>query len=320
MRSRGVLRALALAALAVAARAGCKPVYTCDPAGSGFGAVCHATYACVFNTPCLMGAVCQQTFDVGDGVDARSGLAFNYSTGSDGSVIGGTLGGQSYCGPAGCDDNAITLTFQSADLDTKWVSNSCETKETPEQCRLGTKTPIPQSKALTLIIAQQHCLNQFTPCTFFKATAVIDFHANVAWPELPAPPPAASPPPPPPSSPPSPPAPPPAPGAFAKGGIGRKSLGACLLAFYIIAMLYAIGGYVFVRARARRGDSIETWPAFWVRCFPFRCSSEIAGGTVTSARSECELLWCWCVPQYWRHSERDVMDAYWAYHGVDGGE
>jgi hypothetical protein len=24
------------------------------------------------------------------------------------------------------------------------------------------------------------------------------------------------------------------------------------------------------------------------------------------------------VPAYWRHSERDAMDAYWAYHPVGG--
>ena len=35
------------------------------------------------------------------------------------------------------------------------------------------------------------------------------------------------------------------------------------------------------------------------------------------ARRECELLWCWCVPPYWRHSEEDVMDEYYRGRGYD---
>ena len=125
MRASAALRSLALASLAVAASAGCKPAYTCLP-----------------------GATCTQSFDIGDGVDKTSGLPFNYSTAS-GSVTGGSLGGRSFCGPAGCDDNALALTFQTQDLSVKWVSASCESRETPEQCRLATKTPIPTSPPLT---------------------------------------------------------------------------------------------------------------------------------------------------------------------------
>ena len=184
MRPNAALRVLALAALAVAASAGCKPAYTCDPGSS----VCHAKYSCEFAAPCLPGATCTQSFDIGDGVDKTSGLSFNYSTAS-GSVTGGKLGGRSYCGPAGCDDNALALTFQSADLSVKWVSASCESRETPEQCRLATKTPIPASPPLTRVTAQQTCLNKVTPCTYYKAEAVVDFEAAVAWPEPPSPPP-----------------------------------------------------------------------------------------------------------------------------------
>ena len=193
MRPGAALRALALAALAVAASAGCRPTYTCDPGSSA----CHAKYSCEFSAPCLPGATCTQSFDIGDGVDKTSGLPFNYSTAS-GSVTGGSLGGRSYCGPAGCDDNALALTFQSADLSVKWVSASCESRETPEQCRLATKTPIPASPPLTKVTAQQTCLNKVTPCTYYKAEATVDFRAAVAWPEPPSPPPTASPPPSPP--------------------------------------------------------------------------------------------------------------------------
>jgi hypothetical protein len=198
MRASAALRSLALASLAVAASAGCKPAYTCDPGSS----VCHARYSCEFQAPCLPGATCTQSFDIGDGVDATSGLPFNYSTAS-GSVTGGSLGGRSFCGPAGCDDNALALTFQSQDLSIKWVSASCESRETPEQCRLATKTPIPTSPPLTKITAQQTCLNKVTPCTYYKAEAVVDFEAAVAWPEPPSPPPTASPPPSPPPAPPA---------------------------------------------------------------------------------------------------------------------
>ena len=186
MRPGAALRALALAALAVAASAGCRPTYTCDPGSSA----CHAKYSCEFSAPCLPGATCTQSFDIGDGVDKTSGLPFNYSTAS-GSVTGGSLGGRSYCGPAGCDDNALALTFQSADLSVKWVSASCESRETPEQCRLATKTPIPASPPLTKVTAQQTCLNKVTPCTYYKAEATVDFRAAVAWLEPPSPPPAS---------------------------------------------------------------------------------------------------------------------------------
>ena len=73
MRASAALRSLALASLAVAASAGCKPAYTCDPGSS----VCHARYSCEFQAPCLPGATCTQSFDIGDGVDATSGLQFN---------------------------------------------------------------------------------------------------------------------------------------------------------------------------------------------------------------------------------------------------
>ena len=138
----------------------------------------RAANSCEFSAPCLPGATCTQSFDIGDGVDKTSGLPFNYSTAS-GSVTGGSLGGRSYCGPAGCDDNALALTFQSADLSVKWVSASCESRETPEQCRLATKTPIPASPPLTKVTAQQTCLNKVTPCTYYKAEATVDFRA--AW-------------------------------------------------------------------------------------------------------------------------------------------
>ena len=316
MRSRGVLHLLALASLAVVANAGCKPTYTCDPPGAGSApSICHATYSCVFNSPCLPSATCTQSFEIGDGVDSTSKLPFNYSTAS-GSVTGGMLGGQSYCGPAGCDDNSITITFQSTDLSQKWQSATCESKDTAEQCRLSTKIPIPNQKPLTKITAQQQCLNQFTPCTWFKATATIDFYAVVAWPEPPMPLP--SPPSPQllPPQPPLPPSPQPTPSAFAKGGSGRKAFGVGLLVFYVLIMSYAVVGYLFVRQRARRSNA--EWPS-WASVFvPFRCDEEIGAGTVSGMRRECELLWCWFVRPYWRHSEREAMDAYWAYHPMDG--
>ena len=74
---------------------------------------------------------------------------------------------------------------------------------------------------------------------------------------------------------------------------------------------YACVGYLFVRARARGSEGNA--PDWLLRLTPARCDEELAGGAA-GARRECELLWCWCVPAYWRHSERDAMDAYWAYH------
>ena len=55
------------------------------------------------------------------------------------------------------------------------------------------------------------------------------------------------------------------------------------------------------------------------RFTPYRCEEELAGGGRGGGgvREECELLWCWCVPLYWRYSERAAMDAYWAYHPDD---
>jgi hypothetical protein len=158
-------------------------------------------------------------------------------------------------------------------------------------------------------------LNKVTPCALYSAQVTIDFHASLRWPEPPSPPPAASPPPAPPPSPPSPPKPPPSPGAFAPGGSGRKALGGFLVTLWICLAGYAIVGYLCTRALAR-GDSAER-PG-WVRALvPFRCDEETAAGAV-GARRECELLWCWCVPAYWRRSERDAMDAYWAYHPMEG--
>ena len=313
MRPGAALRALALAALAVAASAGCRPTYTCDPGSSA----CHAKYSCEFSAPCLPGATCTQSFDIGDGVDKTSGLPFNYSTAS-GSVTGGSLGGRSYCGPAGCDDNALALTFQSADLSVKWVSASCESRETPEQCRLATKTPIPASPPLTKVTAQQTCLNKVTPCTYYKAEATVDFRAAVAWPEPPSPPPTASPPP----SPPPAPRRPPAAAARARrvraGRARAQSLRRVSAGARVCLAAYACAGYLFVRARARESDgSCSNLPSWLRRLTPARCDEELAAGAA-GARRECELLWCWCVPAYWRHSERDAMDAYWAYHPVRG--
>ena len=119
----------------------------------------------------------------------------------------------------------------------------------------------------------------------------------------------------PPAPPPTPPAPPPAPGAFAPGGSGRRALGAVLLVLWVFLVAYAVLGYAFTRIYAR-DDAPASWQ--WARRWaPFRCDEELAAGGGRGIRGECELLWCWCVPAYWRSSEREAMDAYWAYHPAD---
>ena len=55
-------------------------------------------------------------------------------------------------------------------------------------------------------------------------------------------------------------------------------------------------------------------------CQPWRCDEELANGGGEGTLKECELLWCWCVPWYWRHSEADAEAAFLAYHPVDGDD
>ena len=94
-----------------------------------------------------------------------------------------------------------------------------------------------------------------------------------------------------------------------------RALGAVLLVLGVFLVAYAVLGYAFTRIYAR-DEAPASWQ--WARRWaPFRCDEELAAGGGRGIRGECELLWCWCVPAYWRSSEREAMDAYWAYHPAD---
>ena len=284
---------------------------------------------------------CTMPFYIDDGVATATGtgisVPFNFSS-APGSLIGGKFGGDQTCGSAGCSDNLFSLTFQSADRAESFSTGPCEIVETPQKCAIeGDRGhPIPASPAMPMVTAKLTCKNTLIPCGGFKATADIDFHADVAWPEPPPPSPSPplpiSPPPEPvspPPSPPSPPAAPPPPATFAPGGSGTRALLGFLYAALLLVAAYAVLGYAYtwllVRDRLPRvlDDTLR-------RFTPYRCEEELAAGVDTSAagagrgsgvcsamRPECELLWCWCIPVYWRFSQRDVMDAYWAYHPMD---
>lgn len=136
------------------------------------------------------------------GTGAGTSAPFNFST-APGSLTGGRFGGEQTCGPAGCSDNLFSLTFQSADLSSSFSTGQCEIKETPAKCAIegNKKHPIPASPPMPMVTARLLCKNTIIPCGGFKATADVDFVAQVMWPE----------PPPPPPLPPSPPSPPPVP-------------------------------------------------------------------------------------------------------------
>jgi hypothetical protein len=86
-----------------------------------------------------------------------------------------------------------------------------------------------------------------------------------------------------------------------------------------VILAYAIVGYAyaFLSARDRLPPRIDDWTR---RFRPWRCDEEIANGGGVGLRGECELLWCWCVPYYWRYSDGEAMDAYWAFHPADDDE
>ena len=86
-------------------------------------------------------------------------------------------------------------------------------------------------------------------------------------------------------------------------------------------MAYGVVGYTYVRYFVR--DELPGWS--WLdrlrmTCQPWRCDEELANGGGEGTFKECELLWCWCVPWYWRHSEADAEAAFFAYHPVDGDD
>lgn len=56
--------------------------------------------------------------------------------------------------------------------------------------------------------------------------------------------------------------------------------------------VYAFVGGIYVYA-LRRG---------WVEGFAEPCWDHEGSG--------CEILWCWCVPAYWRHSDEECLAAY----------
>lgn len=89
-------------------------------------------------------------------------------------------------------------------------------------------------------------------------------------------------------------------------------------ALVVLGVTYAVVGYVYVRCMVR--DELPGWT--WLDRFrlalqPWRCDEELANGGGEGLRGECELLWCWCVPWYWRHSEADAEAAFFAYHPVE---
>lgn len=310
MRASAALLLLTLAALTFDARAAtCS--YVCD-ASQTPATTCHATCDVTF-TICAMGQTCAYSFDLA-GSDAQTGARFEVGTDA-GSVRGGTVGGDPSCTAAGCDRQKLSLTFQSASLNATWDAGAgCEVTDTPRRCPFDASRA-PKSPPLTRVTAKVTCENTLLPCANAKVSATVDFYAKVAWPSPPPPPPASSPPPNPPAPPPTPPAPPPAPGAFAPGGSGRRALGAVLLVLWVFLVAYAVLGYAFTRIYAR-DEAPASWQ--WARRWaPFRCDEELAAGGGRGIRGECELLWCWCVPAYWRSSEREAMDAYWAYHPAD---
>ena len=299
---------------------------TCDEASPvGGPSVCHATWVCTFQ-PTVPGASTPLKFYIDSGAVDGTGLLFNFSR-APGSLIGGTYGGTPSCTPAGCDTNEISLTFQSEDLQASYTTGECEVGDTPAKCNIEStrKNPIPSTPPLPFVTARVRCANQVLPCIGMKATVVVDFKADVAWPEPPpsppSPPPPLSPPPSPPSPPPSPSPPPlapPSPGTFAPGGSGTRAFGVVFTALVVLGVTYAVVGYVYVRCMVR--DELPGWT--WLDRFrlalqPWRCDEELANGGGEGLRGECELLWCWCVPWYWRHSEADAEAAFFAYHPVE---
>ena len=322
-----MLRAVLLLSLLGFAR-GCRPSVTCDEGTVGAPTVCHATWTCTFQ-PTVPGASTPLKFYLDQGVDDATGLLYNFSH-DPGSLIGGTYGGSPSCTPAGCDVNDISLTFQSVDLQASYTTGECEVGDTPSKCNIESsrKNPIPSTPPLPFVSVRVRCANQVLPCIGMKAKVTVDFKADVAWPTPPPSPPSPPPPPAPPPSPPSPPpspspppAAPPAPAAFAPGGSGTKALGNVFTALVVFCMAYGVVGYTYVRYFVR--DELPGWS--WLdrlrmTCQPWRCDEELANGGGEGTFKECELLWCWCVPWYWRHSEADAEAAFLAYHPVDGDD
>ena len=179
-----MLRAVLLLSLLGFAR-GCRPTVTCDEASSvGGPSVCHATWVCTFQ-PTVPGASTPLKFYIDSGAVDGTGLLFNFSR-APGSLIGGTYGGIPSCTPAGCDTNEISLTFQSEDLQASYTTGECEVGDTPAKCNIEStrKNPIPSTPPLPFVTARVRCANQVLPCIGMKATVVVDFKADVAWPCL----------------------------------------------------------------------------------------------------------------------------------------
>ena len=319
MRASSSLRLALFASLALAASAA-KCAYSCDASASP-ESVCHASCRPVFAL-CGPGQTCTSEFHLGDGVDAVTGASFAYGTAA-GSVRGGVVGGDASCDPTGCSRESVSLTFQSEDLGTTWnpPSAACEILDVAARCPFP--APPPLAAPLTRVTAKLKCRNTVLPCANFRASVVVDFDAEVAWASPPPPPPAHPAASPPPSPPPAPPGPPPAPAAWAEGGVARRALRDAATVCAALVVLYAVLGFAFVRAKTsgRLRAGATTWAQ---RLTPWRCDEELfasegaeggAGGP--GARRECELLWCWCVPPHWRHSEEDVMDEYYRGRGYD---
>ena len=263
------------------------PAYTCVSANPTVDDAtrCHAEFDC--RIVCSPSATCVETFTIARGeATIPSGMTVGFNASTDDSALGPTTyGGDSSCSAVGCDAYSTRLTLQNRELTERFDGPWCDVKETPSRCALD---KVPKKTRWTEFTVTMKCKNKILPCGA-RLRADVDFLGVVERePQMPPPPSPPSPPP----SPPEPPSPPPPPGAFAPGGAGREAVRVGLELALAGVAAYAFAGGIYVYA-LRRG---------WVEGFAEPCWDHEGSG--------CEILWCWCVPAYWRHSEEECLAAY----------
>ena len=289
--SRALVALVALVARVATVDASCAPpAYACarDAPTLGASTRCHASWSC--RMVCAAGAACVETLSVRAGVarvPSGEDVRFNASVERDG-LGPSAFGGDASCSAVGCDAYGTRLTAQNEARTARYDGTWCETRETSERCEFK---GAPRDGAWTEFTMTMKCRNKILPCDA-TASAEIDFMATVAKePETPSPPMPPMPPIPPPV-PPSPPSPPTPPGAFAPGGAGRRSLRLALIAALVAVVAYAVVGGAYLKAFDRG----------WVEGIAEPCWDREG--------AFCELLWCWCVPRYWRHTDEECLAAY----------
>ena len=272
------------------------PTFTCAGTNPTIGSAtrCHASWTC--DALCSARASCVQQFSFASG-DATTpkGARVRFNVSSDASALGPTtFGGDASCSAIGCDAYATRITMQNAELTRAFSSDYCEVKETSQRCALSASAPA-KDVVWSEVTVGVKCRNAVLPCRA-RVTTQIDFLGVVSVePSGPPAPPSPAPPSPapnPPPNPPAPPTPPPPPAAFAPGGRGRAMVKFMSLAVAATALAYACFGYAYVYA-LQRG---------WVEGVAEPCWSREG--------SACEMLWCWCLPWYWRATDEECIAAY----------